>query len=337
MYQPHQSDSRSRRRAAASAARVTPAAQHGHANADPPGERAPCLRFWRPMSKPYDDVLLGEFLGRALAIGLHEEVRLVLPSATTCVVDGRGRKTLAPAGSVVVTNPSAYHALLPLTGVRWHARLLLVRVATLARAWEEAIGRRPDATPHFPRAVILDAELASELATAVDALRSPVRSADCEPRLVRALGRLAERHATPPRLPPSGGPRRRAGVQRLHAYLREHVADPLSLDQMAGVAGLSKYYLLRAFEREYGIPPRAYHMALRVARARALIAAGMSPSRATFDAGFADHSHLTRRFKASTGMRPSDFARQLLAPFVDGDASVAIGRPVLVTVGRGVG
>jgi AraC-like DNA-binding protein len=334
----HQSDAVSRGRAAIStAARVAPAIRATRARAMPRRTPPARVRFWRPMGKPYGDVLLGEFVGAALALGLHEEVRIVLPSVTTCVVDGRGRKTLAPAGSIVVTNPWAFHGVLPLTGADWHARVLLTSVASLARAWEETTGRRPDVAPHFPRAVILDSGLGADLARLFDALRSPVRSAECVPRLVSALGRLAERHAAPPRRPPPGGPRRLAGVRRLHAYLLEHIADPLSLDEMAGAAGLSKYYLLRAFEREYGMPPRAYQMELRVARARTLIAAGVLLSRIAYDAGFADQSHLTRRFKASMGMTPSAYARQIMAPTAAHDGRDTTLRRWTLAVDRAAG
>jgi AraC-like DNA-binding protein len=93
-----------------------------------------------------------------------------------------------------------------------------------------------------------------------------------------------------------------------------HVAESVSLDELASVAGLSKFYLLRAFSRAHGFTPHAYQMHLRVARAWRLIVDGYPLTRATYDAGFADQSHLTRQFAATFGVTPARYARQLARP-----------------------
>jgi AraC-like DNA-binding protein len=77
---------------------------------------------------------------------------------------------------------------------------------------------------------------------------------------------------------------------------------------------LSKFYLLRAFRRAHGITPHAYQMQLRLAHAWRFIVEGRPLSRATYDAGFADQSHLTRRFSAMFGLTPARYARQLAVP-----------------------
>jgi AraC-like DNA-binding protein len=97
-------------------------------------------------------------------------------------------------------------------------------------------------------------------------------------------------------------------------YLRAHVAESVSLDELAVVAGLSKYYLLRAFRLAHGLTPHAYQMQLRLAYAWRLIVDGRSLSHATYDAGFADQSHLTRRFASAFGLSPARYARELAVP-----------------------
>jgi AraC-like DNA-binding protein len=78
-------------------------------------------------------------------------------------------------------------------------------------------------------------------------------------------------------------------------------------------------------------------MELRVARARTLIAAGVLLSRITYDAGFADQSHLTRRFKASMGMTPSAYARQIMAPTAAHDERDATSRRWTLALERAAG
>jgi AraC family transcriptional regulator len=48
----------------------------------------------------------------------------------------------------------------------------------------------------------------------------------------------------------------------------------------------------------------------RMSRARAMILAGkLSVSEIAMALGYSEHSHFTRRFKAKTGVTPSEFAR----------------------------
>jgi AraC-like DNA-binding protein len=99
------------------------------------------------------------------------------------------------------------------------------------------------------------------------------------------------------------------GLVRALEYLCARVAAPVSLAELARVACLSKYHFLRAFTRAYGCPPRTFQMRLRLALARELVEAGEPLSSVAYDAGFADQSHLTRRFKQAFGVTPGAYAR----------------------------
>jgi AraC-like DNA-binding protein len=106
-------------------------------------------------------------------------------------------------------------------------------------------------------------------------------------------------------------PRVPGGVLRLRALLQADPAMPSSLEELADAAALSKYYLLRAFQRAFGLTPHGYQMQLRLARARRLVESGRAISFAAYDAGFADQSHLTRRFRDYFGLTPAVYARQV--------------------------
>jgi transcriptional regulator GlxA family with amidase domain len=62
------------------------------------------------------------------------------------------------------------------------------------------------------------------------------------------------------------------------------------------------------FHREVGLPPHAYQIQVRVARARALIATGVPLAEVASMTGFADQSHLTRLFKRIVGVPPGQYA-----------------------------
>jgi AraC-like DNA-binding protein len=63
-----------------------------------------------------------------------------------------------------------------------------------------------------------------------------------------------------------------ARVDRATDYLLSRHAEPLTLDDLAGEAALSKYHLLRAFRHVHGTTPMAMLARLRATHARALLA-----------------------------------------------------------------
>ncbi|TWT14835.1 AraC family transcriptional regulator [Reyranella sp. CPCC 100927] len=97
------------------------------------------------------------------------------------------------------------------------------------------------------------------------------------------------------------------------ARVRDALADAprrhWSLDELAGIAGISRFALCRAFRRAYGVSPYAYLLARRLAQAQRDLVAGMPAAEAAIAAGFVDQSHLTRNLKRRFGMSPGRFAR----------------------------
>jgi len=100
-------------------------------------------------------------------------------------------------------------------------------------------------------------------------------------------------------------------VVRARAYL-DASAGPVSLDVLAGAVRLSKSHLARLFRSQVGLPPHAYSLRLRIAKACRLLANGMPIAEAAQAAGFADQSHLTRHFKGRLGLTPGAYVRTLL-------------------------
>lgn len=84
-----------------------------------------------------------------------------------------------------------------------------------------------------------------------------------------------------------------------------------SLDDLAMAAEMGKYRFSRLFSRHYGISPHRYFVAMRLNRARRLLAGGMAPAEAAQMTGFYDQAHFTRSFKASMGYTPGEYRRFL--------------------------
>jgi AraC-like DNA-binding protein len=159
-------------------------------------------------------------------------------------------------------------------------------------------------TVAFPDPRIGDAETVAGLVAAHRALDGGDRAA--EEKTFFALERLLHRYAQP-----TGSARQATVTEASLALVRELLEDRLAqtvgLAELAATAGLSRFHLIRAFQRRYGLTPFAYQRNLRIERARAVLRAGLSLADAAAHAGFADQSHLGRSFRAVMGSTPGEY------------------------------
>ena len=104
---------------------------------------------------------------------------------------------------------------------------------------------------------------------------------------------------------PNGRRARATPLLPIRDYLRSRISVPVSVERLVRLSGLTEFHLIRAFRREFGLPPHAYHLRLRLARACTLLSSGNTVSRTAYECGFADHSHLSRTFKDVYGLTPA--------------------------------
>jgi AraC-like DNA-binding protein len=102
---------------------------------------------------------------------------------------------------------------------------------------------------------------------------------------------------------------RTLAAARLYDRLQVDAAQRTDLATLAGLVGLSRFQALRAFKRQYGLPPQAYQLRLRLSLAQRALREGVPPARVAAEFGFTDQSHLTRHFKKALGVTPASYAR----------------------------
>jgi transcriptional regulator GlxA family with amidase domain len=97
-------------------------------------------------------------------------------------------------------------------------------------------------------------------------------------------------------------------LRRVREYVQAHLDETISVEALAGIARLSKYHFARAFKQSEGVTPHDYVVQSRVRRARELIAGTNLPlSQIALACGFADESHLARRFREHVDITPSSY------------------------------
>ncbi|MDT3439518.1 MULTISPECIES: AraC family transcriptional regulator [unclassified Pseudofrankia] len=161
-----------------------------------------------------------------------------------------------------------------------------------------------------------DAALRREVHQLHNLLARPHELFEAQSRLAlireRLLGHLRPRLGDPP-------VRRDSGVaRRLRDLLDGSVPRGLSLDEAAQALNAHPAHLVRAFRREYGLPPHQYLIGRRLDLARRLLLAGHRPAEAAAMAGFYDQSHLTRHLIRMVGTAPGRYARGLAPETVTG-------------------
>jgi AraC family transcriptional regulator len=107
----------------------------------------------------------------------------------------------------------------------------------------------------------------------------------------------------------SGAPSRetvaRGDMDRVIAFMRERLAEPLTLAELAHVARLTPCHFSRVFKKRTGKPPHQYLLELRVNRACALLKGSTRPvAQVAADCGFENPSHFTRVFRRLVGTTP---------------------------------
>lgn len=152
-------------------------------------------------------------------------------------------------------------------------------------------------------------DLAAPLVEAAAAARGVSQAAaeDLALRLAEtALTTLSGGEATTP-APAARAERRISDALR---YIEAHADQPVELDGLAAVAGMSKYHFLRTFRRVAGVTPYQFLLDLRLRRAAIRLRTTRDPvATIAFDAGFGDLSTFNGRFRAVFGMSPGAFRR----------------------------
>ena len=88
-------------------------------------------------------------------------------------------------------------------------------------------------------------------------------------RLTECVGMLLSCHAEKrvPTLPDPG----KQPLLRARDFLHDHFAYSVSLDEIAAIAGLSRFHFLKAFTAQFGLPPHTYQIHLRIERSLPLL------------------------------------------------------------------
>jgi AraC-like DNA-binding protein len=142
-----------------------------------------------------------------------------------------------------------------------------------------------------------------------DALQGPSAGATCLAIVLRLLTLRSNG------LEPQARPHRTAlpkwRLKRAFDYIEEHLAEPVTLADVAAFAGLSRMYFAAQFRAATGLRPHEYLLRRRIERAQDLLSTScLTLVEVALSVGFQTQAHFTTVFKRFVGETPHQWRRQ---------------------------
>jgi AraC-like DNA-binding protein len=255
--------------------------------------RHPKARVWRPFPREVADIVGVENHGGDLQLRMHPWFAISLVRSSAVVTVESRRDVVAHRNSVVLIPPFQLYGLRAVGEPGEGAVTLLLSGTDLE-------GRSLPAQA----ALATDTALGEQLAGLMSRLQPPVASVEhaiaTRSVLEQLLGRSSPLAAD--------RARRTRPLDLVRTYLKTNVNESVPTGDVARMSGLSECQVVRAFHYDFGLPPHAYHLRVRLAAACELLTRGVAIARVALECGFADQSHLNRWFKSVYGVTPATWA-----------------------------
>jgi AraC-like DNA-binding protein len=258
----------------------------------------PTLKAWQPPVAGVSEVLHAHFPDHAYPSHTHDTWTLLVVDDGTVAFDLDRHHLATVRRQVTLLPPHVAHDGRAATDRGFRKRVVYLEEAVLGA---DRVGAAVD-HPGWA-----DPALAAAVDGLHEALGHPGDAFEAESRLALVTDRLG-RHLTR-RTPEVAEVRDRRVAHAVRDLLDARVIDGVTLAEAAAASYASSTHVVRAFTREFGLPPHRYLTGRRLDLARRLLLAGERPADVAVAVGFHDQAHLTRHFRRLLGVAPGAFAR----------------------------
>ncbi|SIP92333.1 transcriptional regulator, AraC family [Rhizobium sp. RU35A] len=269
-----------------------------------PVSRTEQTRFWRDRRFRNMECLTASFITHEFSPHSHDTFSIGAIETGCQVAMIRGAREHTGPGALYLINPGEIHDGQPGAPDGYRYRMIYPDPALLTEIIEDMTGRAFHGMPSFSRQLLTDAPLATAFNRAHRAIEEGT-ALEGEESMYGVLATMFARHGSA--IISTRDYHEPLAMRRVKDFIARHFDADIGLETLAKVAGLSRAHMIRAFRKHYFITPHAYQTDLRIRHARHLLRSGATPSDTAAACGFADQAHLTRHFKARTGLTPAVF------------------------------
>jgi AraC family transcriptional regulator len=119
------------------------------------------------------------------------------------------------------------------------------------------------------------------------------------------LDHLLARHSTVTSTNPVKGGLTPSTLRRVDEFVRSHLAQPLSISDIASITGLSEFHFARMFKKSTGESPHSYVLRRRADFAKQLLVSSrMALVEIAKVCGYSSQSHFVAQFRSFTSVTP---------------------------------
>lgn len=223
------------------------------------------------------------------------------------VGDVQRQEVIEPGGAIVVPQGARHDSTVPGRGIFIMAGLSQQTLEDTADMLEAA--RRPMLVPTFPEASDVGLAVLMQQAAGIVRVGDLARSVELDTHLHQIAVHLLSRYfgRTPGQRSLNYG-LSPLQLRRVTDFVQAHLSAPLSIDQMAAQACLSRHHFLRQFRRATGLTPGQFLIRQRMALARRSLLQSREPvSNIALQCGFTTEAHFAHSFRKRFGQTPSQF------------------------------
>ena len=260
--------------------------------------------YWQSKRIAGMSLLRADFAAQQFSPHTHDAFVIAVTEAGGAEISSRGITEKVGRATLFVSNPEESQSARMDEGERWRYRAFY-----LTRPAIDAVGRGLGikAAPYFTHNMLRDADLIEKFCRLHQAFETNDDGLCADAFAVDAFSHLFHRHGSGGGQP-EPAPACRAIAGRIIDLMHARYSENLGLDELAGVAGLTRFQLIGLFKRSVGLTPHAYLIHIRLNAACRLLKRGVTLAESALAAGFCDQSALTRHFKRCYGITPRQFA-----------------------------
>lgn len=253
-------------------------------------------------------------LGNSVVIDVRDSNRLwknYHDTYTLCIVDKnhrsssvnkyRSKNHVAGPGDILFFEPGEYHATEKINGFGTF-KVIMLNNATVASALQDLHFK---SAPHFGLFSTKDNELFSLMSKLLQTVDGGTTHLEIESCFTRSLEMIFGKFTEGKAEEKNDFSKRK--VERVREYLFHHYNEHSSLDRLSAVSGLSKFHLVRAFKKYYGLTPHAFQLQLSILDAKKSI----EDDRPIDLSCFTDQSHFIKKYKQIWGITPGHYASMM--------------------------
>ena len=246
----------------------------------------------------------------ALLSNWHEEIEILTVLSGFGILHCDNEELAMNEGDVMVINSGSMHSITSEGRVLYHCMIIDADFCREMGA--------DTSTLRF-KTLIKDELLHSTLCALADNVKAFNEGGEkhlallAKAKTLEALAILTKDYITEPSKSRQTNDENASRIKKAIVYICDHIAEQITLDEIASAVGISKFHLSREFKKMTDMTIFNFIILTRLKLARRLIRQGHSVSESALSSGFENLSYFSKKFKQNQGMSPSEYSAKYKA------------------------